>query len=227
MTVSATEAGRTVIGTFNVTVADTVGPDLTMPQDVFVVSNVSGGAMVSLDVPTATDLVDLQPTVVSDRTSGFFPIGTTTVTWTATDAAGNGSSGSYSVIVVDGAVSSSSVVGRRLFYNQSGTAAGPRYDGNNVAINSLDDNAIATDKVAYTWEDPNPATFANVSSYTKGINGIMIDISGTHGSISADDFIFRVGNNNAPGTWAAAISPTGATDRSRCVPGPAWADRIA
>ena len=92
----------------------------------------------------------------------------------------------------------SSVVGQFLFYNQSGTST--RYDHNDLAINSFDDLAIATDKTAYTWEDPNAATFANVSSYSKGINGIMVDISGSHPSITAADFIFRVGNNNSPGT---------------------------
>ena len=70
------------------------------------------------------------------------------------------------------------VVGRHLFYNQSGTVAVSRYDGNNTAINSLDDNAIATDKTAYRWENPGAATFANISGYSKGINGLMVDISG-------------------------------------------------
>jgi hypothetical protein len=94
-----------------------------------------------------------------------------------------------------------------LFYNQSGTASPLRYDGNDLAINSADDNAIATDKVAYRPGD-GAATFANVSSYSKGINGIMIDIAGPHGTITASDFIFRVGNNNSPSTWAAAPAPT-------------------
>ena len=108
-----------------------------------------------------------------------------------------------------------------MFYNQSGTAT--RYDGNNLAINSFDDNAIATDKTAYLWEDTGAATFANVSSYTKGINGIMVDISGSHPSITASDFIFRVGNNNSPGTWATI----GATSVSvRAGAGMGGSDRV-
>ena len=99
-----------------------------------------------------------------------------------------------------------------MFYNQSGTST--RYDHNDLAINSFDDAAIATDKTAYLWEDAGAATFANVSSYTKGINGIMVDISGSHPSISADDFIFRVGNNNSPGLWAAANNPTSISVRA-------------
>ena len=104
------------------------------------------------------------------------------------------------------------VVGRHIFYNQSGTASPLRYDGNNAAINSNDDLAIATDKVALL-PGADPATFANVSTYSKGINGIMIDIAGAHGAITASDFIFRMGNNNSPSDWATAPAPTSVSVR--------------
>jgi Ca2+-binding RTX toxin-like protein len=104
------------------------------------------------------------------------------------------------------------VVGRRIFYNQSGTASPLIYDGNNAAINSNDDRAIATDKVALL-PGAGPATFASVSTYSKGINGIMIDIAGAHGTITASDFIFRVGNNNSRSDWTAAPTPTSVSVR--------------
>jgi hypothetical protein len=93
-----------------------------------------------------------------------------------------------------------------------------------VAINSFDDSAIATDKTAYLWENPGAATFANVSSYTKGINGIMVDITGSHSNITADDFIFRVGNNNSPGLWATASAPTQVSVRTEA--GVGGSDRV-
>jgi hypothetical protein len=114
------------------------------------------------------------------------------------------------------------VVSRLLFYNQSGTST--RYDHNDLAINSFDDVAIATDKTAYLWEDAGAATFANVSSYTKGINGIMVDISGSHPNITADDFIFRVGNNNSPGSWTTANAPTSISVRAGA--GTGGSDRV-
>ncbi len=116
----------------------------------------------------------------------------------------------------------STVVARQLFYNQSGTST--RYDHNDLAINSFDDLAIATDKTAYTWENPGAATFANVSSYTKGINGIMVDIAGPHGTITAADFIFRVGNNNSPGLWTTANAPTSISVRAGA--GVSGSDRV-
>ncbi len=116
------------------------------------------------------------------------------------------------------------VAGRHLFYNESGTGgATVRYDGNDLAINSLDDNAIATDKVAYL-PGTGPATFANVSSYSKGINGIMIDLAGAHGSISTSDFIFKVGNNNTPSAWSNANAPTSVSVRAGA--GVSGSDRV-
>ena len=88
-----------------------------------------------------------------------------------------------------------------MFYNQSA------FDGNNAQVNASDDNAIATDKTPYLPAG-GTATFANFSSYTRGINGIMVDLQGTHGTITASDFIFKTGNNNTPSTWATAPAPT-------------------
>jgi hypothetical protein len=99
------------------------------------------------------------------------------------------------------------VVARQLFYNNS------RYDGNNAAATATDDNAIATDKSAYL-PGSGAATFANVSSYSKGINGVMVDIAGSHPNMTAADFIFRVGNNNSPSGWATANAPTSVSVRA-------------
>src|SRR5205085_4800466 len=55
-----------------------------------------------------------------------------------------------------------------LFYNDS------LFDGNDPGINAADDNAIAPDKTALL--PGQAATFANYTSYTKGINGVMVDL---------------------------------------------------
>ena len=49
-----------------------------------------------------------------------------------------------------------------------------------------------------------PATFASVSSYSLGVNGIMVDLSpgGSHSSINISDFVFKSGNTaSVDGTW--------------------------
>lgn len=82
------------------------------------------------------------------------------------------------------------VIGRKLFYNHSA------WDGNSAAATAADDNAIAIDKAALL--PGQTAAFANYTSNDKGINGLMIDVRGLDGTPTADDFLFRRGNNNKP-----------------------------
>ncbi len=76
------------------------------------------------------------------------------------------------------------MLGNRLFYN------GSKYDGNNTAINGASDNAaIASDKIGYV-ASASSATFNNVSTFSKGITGVMVDLQsgiGAHGSITTAD----------------------------------------
>jgi hypothetical protein len=60
------------------------------------------------------------------------------------------------------------------------------------------------------------ATFANYTSYSRGINGIMVDIDGLADpdALGAADFGFRVGNDNNPDGWAAAPAPQSITVRT-------------
>jgi len=97
------------------------------------------------------------------------------------------------------------VLARHIFYNNS------YFDGNNASANTSDDTAIDTSKQALMPGDT--ATFANYTSYSRGINGIMIDIEGLAGTPHLSDFVFKTGNSNDPSTWATAPAPTGITVR--------------
>ena len=82
------------------TPTDTTPPVLTL-ADVTAEATGPAGAPVTYPV-VATDDVDPAPVTVCEPASGAtFPLGTTTVTCDATDAAGNTSSGSFDVHVVD------------------------------------------------------------------------------------------------------------------------------
>jgi hypothetical protein len=99
-------------------------------------------------------------------------------------------------------ISGSEVNGVHLFYNNSA------FDGNGPMVSMADFAAIATDKEPLSFGET--GTFENISGYSRGINGIFIDISEARGNgfhIDASDFTFTVGNNNTPGTWAAAPAP--------------------
>ena len=107
---------------------------------------------------------------------------------------------------------SGQVLGNRLFYNNS------RYDDNNGAINANDDLSIAPDKTGYNGTGT--ATFASLSSFNKGITGIMVDLAsglGTHSAINltSGDITFKVSpasfvttTYNQLSTWSAAPTPT-------------------
>jgi len=97
------------------------------------------------------------------------------------------------------------VKGRHIFYNNSYWD-----DPNNDP--ALDDNtAIATDKEALLPGEV--ADFDNYTSYTLGINGIMVDVAGLPDGYTPDagDFSFRVGNDSAPGDWTPAAAPLDVT----------------
>ncbi|MEE8451407.1 MAG: lamin tail domain-containing protein, partial [Thermoguttaceae bacterium] len=94
------------------------------------------------------------------------------------------------------------VVGRHVFYNNS------KFDGPDTEANAADDDAIATDKQALLAGQI--ATSANYTNYSRGLNGIMVDVSGLLNAASLnalDDFTFKVGNSNTPDDWADAPAP--------------------
>ncbi|MCK4275858.1 MAG: hypothetical protein KAX78_05050, partial [Phycisphaerae bacterium] len=97
------------------------------------------------------------------------------------------------------------VVGRHVFYNDCS------FDGDDPAANTNDDAAIATDKSALL--PGGAATFANYTSYARGINGVMVDIENLPAAPTASDFEFKVGNDSNPAGWVTAPAPTSVTLR--------------
>jgi len=91
------------------------------------------------------------------------------------------------------------VVGRYVFYNDSA------FDGNDPAANSADDAAVASDKHALL--PGGTATFANYTSYARGVNGIFVDVANLPGSPTVSDFTFKVGNDDTPGDWTVVSDP--------------------
>ena len=96
------------------------------------------------------------------------------------------------------------VVGRHVFYNSS------TFDVRSPGLSPDDDTAVATDKEPQL--PGQTATFANYTSYSRGINGVMVDLQNPAGPVGGGDFAFDV--RNAAGDWVPAPVPTAVSVRA-------------
>ncbi|VAW91952.1 hypothetical protein MNBD_GAMMA22-2517, partial [hydrothermal vent metagenome] len=135
--------GNSATATQTVTVtlpADSTAPVVTAPADITTIAT-STLTPVTLGVATATDDVDGVITATADNL-GPFPVGVTTVTWSATDAAGNSASASQ-IVTIRATTSQDS------FQQDSGA------DGIiSIEANSYDSNIA---QGAHTWDFVSPA----------------------------------------------------------------------
>ena len=104
-------------------------------------------------------------------------------------------------------VPEAAVGGRRAFFNSS------VWDGGDPLPNQADDGAIATNIIGLpAGEAPSGA---HVSGYSKGLNGIMVDIDGLADpdGLGLDDFEFWTNNTADPTGWAPVVAGPGITVR--------------
>jgi hypothetical protein len=114
------------------------------------------------------------------------------------------------------------VAARRIFYNNSffdgftegvaDPATGLNNDDNDALLPELEPDADPDPTIPNAKRALLPgqqANFTNYTSYGKGLNGVMIDLSGlpANRTITADDFGFKVGNSSNVSSWAAAPAP--------------------
>lgn len=105
ITYEATDAsGNTEIVSFTVTVTDNEPPVVTVPANIMIGTDPSNDSAVVTYIVSASDNTDgsLSPSLISGLVSGAaFPIGSTTVAYSARDLAGNAATGSFTVTVID------------------------------------------------------------------------------------------------------------------------------
>jgi hypothetical protein len=101
VTITATDAaGNGSSRSFTVSVVDTTAPEIQVPADLLLDATSAGGAIAHF-AATATDLASTPVISYSHPPGSPFPLGTTTVTVTATDAAGNSAQAAFAVTVRD------------------------------------------------------------------------------------------------------------------------------
>jgi hypothetical protein len=218
-------AGGAADFTFRITYADAAGVDAS--------TVLSNGSAVRVTGPAGfsrlATFVGLSSSTDGTPRTATYRLAAPGGTWDAADA------GAYTVHVQEAQVSDvnhnfvaagavgtidvvrpAAVVGRQVFYNESA------FDGHDAAVNTLDDAAVAPDKSALL--PGRTPSASNVSSYTRGINGIMVDLRGA-AAPGAGDLAFRVGTGGDPSTWANAPAPNSVQLRPGA--GAAGADRLS
>ncbi|MGD0196567.1 MAG: HYR domain-containing protein [Solirubrobacteraceae bacterium] len=100
VTCSATDrAGNSASKAFTVTVRDTTPPSITVPPGIATPATSSAGAVVSYTTVFADPYSTISSSQCTPASGSTFPIGTTTVTCSATDAAGNTTATAFAVTV--------------------------------------------------------------------------------------------------------------------------------
>jgi uncharacterized repeat protein (TIGR01451 family) len=222
--------GNTATKDVTFTVNDTTPPSITCPANISV-PNTPGtcNASVSPGVPTATDNCDGSVTPVPSRSDNKpitdpFPVGTTTIHWTATDSAGNSSSCDQTVVVLDNENPTITCPANVTTSTDPGTCSANVNPGTATATDNCGSGNSPT--VSGTRSDSQPLN----APYPKGTTTIHWTATDSSGNSSSCDQTVTVNDNEAPaiscpanitrstdpGTCSANINPGTATATDNC-----------
>ncbi|MEJ8562106.1 HYR domain-containing protein [Yoonia sp. GPGPB17] len=222
---AADAAGNTGSASFSVTVNDNEDPIVSGPSDV-VVSTDSGQniATVTYAIPTATDNVGVAsgPALTAGLASGAsFPLGTTTVTYTATDAAGNAGAASFNVTVNDNEAPVVSVPANIM------VATDP---GQNTATVTYA-TPTATDNVAVTTAPALTAGLASGAIFPVGVTTVTFQAGDAAGNLGDASFTVTVTDDENPVVNVpadiAVTTDAGQSTATVTYPAPTATDNIA
>ncbi len=181
-------------GNFTVTVVDTTPPTLTLPADITAEATGPTGAVVTYSA-TATDLVDGSVAVVCEVLSGAtFPIGTTHVSCSATDAHNNTAGADFNVTVVDTTPPDLTLPADMTV--EATSAAGA------VATFSATATDIVDGSVAVT------CTPASGSTFALGTTVVSCSATDAHNNTASGSFTVTVVDTTAPEITSVTVSPS-------------------
>lgn len=189
VTITAVDgAGNSTSCSFTVTPVDATAPSLTCPGNQSVSSNASCQAVLGnyVSMASATDACTPSPTITQSPASGTTITGPTTVTLTATDAAGNQSSCSFQVIPADNTAPTLTCPG-----NQNGVTNAacqfvlPNYTGLASVVDACDASPTLT-------QSPAPGTAISVNTT---VTLTAVDLSGNQSTCS---FLVTLSDATAP-----------------------------
>ncbi len=146
-------AGNTATCSFNVTVNDTQAPAITCPANITVTTAIGAcTAPVTYTVTSADNCPGVTQVLQSGLASGSaFPLGVNNVTWRATDAAGNISTCTFTVTVLDG---------------QLPVITTPPVNTTVCTGGNATFTVVATNVLGYQWQAFNGTTWNNIAGAT-------------------------------------------------------------
>ena len=177
-------SGNTATATQLVTVVDTTAPNLTTPVAMTATAGLGCTATVSLTAPVATD--NCTTVTLINNAPATYPIGVTTVTWTATDGSGNVTIKTQTVTVTDTTIPTITAPSN-ITLNVSGSCS---VTGINLGLPTIDDNCIAS--LIVTNDAPAGNTFA------VGVNTIIWTVVDGSGNTATATQTVTVIDNIAP-----------------------------
>ncbi|HWW60981.1 MAG TPA: HYR domain-containing protein, partial [Thermoanaerobaculia bacterium] len=197
-------SGNIAVAKFVITIKDTTPPSLSVPSSLTTGATAAGGATLDFSAAvTAIDAVDGAVTPVCTPASGsFFPIGTTTVTCSATDTRGNKRTRSFTISVVD-------TFPPNLYLPADITASTTSTAGTAVTF-----NATAVDDVSGAV--PVTCSPASGSIFPIGTTTVRCTARDTSGNDAAGTFkvTVRILDNTAPTLFLPAPITVNATSSS-------------
>lgn len=202
--------GNTTTCSFTITVNDTEAPVITCPANI-AVSNDAGtcGAVVTYTTPTGTDNCSGAVTV---QTAGLasgatFPVGTTTNTFTTTDASSNTTSCSFTVTITDSE--------SPIFSSCPSNVSSCNSTVTGIAPGTASDNCTSVSTVTYQLTGATTGTGTNDASGTTfnlGTTTVLYTATDINGNTGTCSFTVTIEDTQAP------VFVTCHSDTSTCGP---------
>lgn len=173
-------------------ILDTQSPVINCPVNVtgYMDPLTCTGASINLGTATATDACSSSVTITNNAPAAGFPVGVTTVTWTATDACGNSSTCSQLVTVLDTIPPTSIVCPPEVAANASTGACGA-----NVTVPP----PVASDPCGPVTIINNYTNTSNASGfYPVGVTTVVWTISDTKGNSDTCIQLVTITDTQAP-----------------------------
>ena len=217
VTYTASDGSNVAIATFSVTVTDDQAPVISGLPVNFTVASIPGGcsATVSWATPAASDNCALA-SLTSDLVSGAtFPVGSTTVTYTATDVAGNSSTASFSFLVSDDQLPTISAVPANVTVTTTG--------GICTALASW----IAPTAADNCGVDTLTSTALPGDSFPVGVTTVTYTATDAEGNAASASFTITVLDGDPPTLTSVPVDVVVSNDAGVCGAQVTWAQPIA